>query len=260
MIDIHSHILPALDDGPESFEEAVKLVAALAAAGVTQLVATPRYGPQHTQIDAAEVERRVQALERLLHRQRIFVRLWPGHEASLEVDIERLLVTRTLATINDGPYVLLDLPTLAIPRSLLGLIPRLRRIGFVPILAHVERCTEIRRNTDALVPLVEAGALTQVTVSSLVGGYGPGIRRTAEELLLRNMAHVLASGVHGMRDAPASVEAGLRAAQALVGRERLWELAIGVPQVIVQGGPVLAPHPLPAVRRHDADPMDPWAS
>ena len=260
MIDIHAHILPALDDGPESFEEAVRVVAALAAEGVTQLVATPRYGPRYPQIAAAEVERRVRALERMLHRQRVFVRLWPGHEASMEVEIERLLIAGTLATINDGPYVLLDLPTLAIPPGLPGLIARLRRIGFVPILAHVERCTEIRRSTDALVPLIEAGALTQVTISSLTGGYGPGIRWTAEELLRRDMVHVLASGVHGMRDLPASIEAGLHAAQELVGRERLWELAVGVPQVIVQGGPVLAPRPLPAIPRHDGGPVDDQAS
>lgn len=249
MIDIHSHILPALDDGPESFEEAVRLVTALTAAGITEIVATPRFGPRYPQVDAAEVERRVQALERMLHRQRVSVRLWPGHEASMEVEIERLLISRTLATINDGPYVLIDLPTLAIPKSLPELVTRLRRIGHVPILAHVERCTEIRRSTDALVPLVEAGALTQMTVSSLVGAYGPGIRRTAEELLQRDMVHALASGIHNMQDASASIEAGLRAAEAIVGQERLWELSIGVPQVIVKGAPVLAPRVRPAPRR-----------
>ncbi len=238
----------------------MQLVSALAAAGVTQIVATPRYGPHYTQIDAAEVERRVQALERMLHRQRILVRLWPGHEASMEIDVERLLITRTLATINDGPYVLLDLPTLAIPSSLLDLVARLRLIGHVPILAHVERCTEIRRSTDALVPLIEAGALTQVTVSSLACGYGPGIQRTAEELLQRNMVHVLASGVHGMQDAPASIEAGLRTVQALVGQERLWELTVGVPQVILQGAPVLVPYVRPAPHRPNPGPMDHRAS
>lgn len=238
MFDLHAHILPSVDDGPADLEEALTVLTALARAGVHGIVATPRFCRRYPRLAPEDLHRRARALERLARHAGLSLRIWAGHEVSLNTDIERHLARGAIATVNDGPYVLCDLPTLALPAGLPGVIARLRRDGYIPVLAHPERCTVIRRDPDALVPLVEAGALTQLTLSSLTGSFGPGVRRTAETLLRHNLAHALASGTHSLKDHPSRVAVALRAAELLAGRERVRQMTVDVPRAIIEGLPV----------------------
>jgi protein-tyrosine phosphatase len=248
MFDIHAHILPAIDDGPRTLEEAIQTVSALAAEGITDIVATPHFNDRFPHVPAAEVQERVQALQRVVSQAGIPVRLWTGHEVHLDDEVEDALARSEAATINDGPYVLLELPSHEFPVFLPGLIGRLRMKGFVPVLAHVERYRPTCRDPEVLVPLVEAGALLQVTASSLVGLFGTQVQQTAELLLQRNLAHVFASDAHAMTDRPPMFAAGCREAERLVGRQRVWEMVIDVPRAIVQGVPITPPPVLAPAR------------
>lgn len=239
MFDLHAHILPALDDGPATLEEAITTVSMLAREGVTDVVATPHFDARHPQAPADEVQRRVRALQRIVTQMGVAMRIYAGHAASLAVDVETALARGRLATINDGPYVLLDIPTelarSVLPPSLPGLIERLRRAGYIPVLARVERCPAVHEHPMALAPLVEAGALTQVTAASLVGAHGAAARATAVALLRGNLAHVLASGCHSVTERPPRFAEGVRAAEQIVGQRRAWELSVTTPQAMVLG-------------------------
>ncbi|MGH2515423.1 MAG: tyrosine-protein phosphatase [Ktedonobacterales bacterium] len=250
MFDIHTHILPAVDDGPRTLEEALQTVAALAQEGITDIVATPHFNDRYPHVSAAEVQERVTALQRVTRQAGIAARLWAGHEVHLDAGVEEALSKGIAATINDGPYVLLELPSSDFPVFLEGLIGRLRMKGFIPVIAHAERYRPTRRDPEVLAPLVEAGALLQVTASSLVGLFGAQVQQTAETLLRRNLAHVFASDVHAITDRPPHWASGLRRAEALIGRKRVWEMTVEVPEAIVRGAPVAVPPVLaPAATR-----------
>ncbi|HLY32615.1 MAG TPA: CpsB/CapC family capsule biosynthesis tyrosine phosphatase, partial [Ktedonobacterales bacterium] len=143
-----------------------------------------------------------------------------------------------IATINDGPYILLSLPAAFDPHAVVALIRRLRRSGFAPILAHIERSTLAQYGAQNLRPFVAAGALTQVTLASLVGRYGQASQAAAYGLLRARLAHCLASGARSAQEAQWMPE-GLRVAHSLVGAQRLWELTVEAPATVVAGDPIV---------------------
>ena len=237
MFDLHAHILPMVDDGPQSIEDAVDMLAALAQEGVTDVVATPHYDQLQPHIDAEEARTRTLALQRVARTAGLEIRLWVGHEAHLPAPVELLLARNTLATVNDGPYILLEAPRRRLPADLPALVERLRQVGYVPIFTDIEMCVEVQRNPEALTPLVQAGALTQVALSSLLGARGDEVRQTAEILLTLRLTHVLASSARPGGE-PLRIVEGIQTAQALVGRARTRQLTIETPAAIVRGDPL----------------------
>lgn len=244
MFDVHAHVLPAMDDGPQSVEDALATLATLVAEGITDIVATPHFGEPYPVVAATEVQERVLALQRVARTAGIPVRLYAGHEVRLDARAEHALAHAEAATINDGPYVLVELSGQALPRALVAYIRRMRTVGFVPILAQPERCAEVQRAADALVPAVEAGALVQITAASLAGADGPATRATAAELVRRNLAHVFGTAIHSPGRPPRFAE-GLAFAETLVGPQRVWEMVAAVPHALVDGMPVMPLHILP---------------
>lgn len=246
MFDLQAHLLPALDIGPRTFEDAITLVRALAAEGVTDLLATPYFGEPYPLVEAGEVYTRARALQRMIWRAGIDARLYAGHLVTLDDAGEQALAKGVAATINDGAYALVRLPEPWDPAEIEMRVLRLRRVGVIPIIAHVERMASVRRRVESLEPLIAAGALCQLTLSSLTEAAPPEVRRTAETLLARNLAHVVGSGAHGALVGSPGVAAGLRRAELLIGSQRLWEMTIETPEAIVRGAavqtpPVLAP-------------------
>ena len=125
---------------------------------------------------------------------------------------------------------------------------RLRRVGVIPIIAHVERGASVRRCVEWLEPLLSAGALCQMTLSSLTDAVPPDVRRTAEALLTRNLTHVVGSGAHGALAGSPAIAAGLRRAELLIGSQRLREMTVETPEAVVRGAAVNTPPVLAAAR------------
>ncbi|GEM_PF-1861630 len=259
MVDILARVLPNLpnlgEDEPLSLEEALMAVQQLVREGVTDIVAAADFQPSSAlspacTLSRCELERRVRAFTHLTQSAGCPVRLYAAHVLRLEYGVEEMLVRNIAATINDSPYVLLDLAPSRKPPERMQRLPahlpeqiqRLRVLGFVPVLIHVERYGAIQRNPNLLLPLIEAGALLQVTLASLDGTFGIEAQRTAYILLQRNLAHVLAS------EAPAPdepyVRLGLHIAEQLIGRRRLYELVHDVPEAIIFSAPVEPPPPI----------------
>lgn len=241
MFDIHTHVLPAIDDGPQTVEEALDIIGTLVHEGITNIVATPHYNDSYPHVSASEVRERVEILQRVVHEKGLKVHLWPGHEVSLDADTQEALTSRNASTINGGPYVLLELSKHEFPIFIGSIVSRLCANGFFPVIAHAERYLPVLHDPEVLVPLVEAGAVLQITASSFVGFFGQKVRQTAEVLMRRNLAHVIASDAHAVAvRAPRFVE-GLRAAEQIVGSQRVREMVLYVPQAIVQGKSISVP-------------------
>ncbi len=239
MIDLHSHILPAIDDGARNIGESLSIARAAAQDGTTVIAATP-----HVRFDypttLEEISSGVEALNELLVTERVPVRVVPGAEIALERLRELELDELAAFGLGGNPRALLvEFPYRGWPEKLLDQIGRLRGGGFTVVLAHPERNDAVQRDVSLIELTVASGALIQVTAGSLVGEAGRKSRRTAEEFLARGLCHLLASDVHG----PGVRRTLLGAARGHVGNDQLarW-LTEDVPGAILAGGE-LPPRP-----------------
>lgn len=233
MIDTHLHILPGVDDGPQTIEEMLALAQVLVQEGVHCAVATPHYNDEFPQRPASEIRARVNEAQQVLDRHGIALRLLAGHEALLKPGLVEDVIAGRLATLNGSRYLLLELwNTTWLPETE-RVIFELQAAGFVPVLAHVERYRAIQQDANRLAALVQRGILAQIVAGSLVGMQGRSAQRCAETLLKRGLVHCIASDAHGLQTRVPSILKGLKAARRHVNDARLYTLVETWPGAIV---------------------------
>lgn len=233
MIDTHLHILPNVDDGPETMEETLALARALVQEGIRAAVATPHYNDEFPQRPAAEIGMRVREVQQALNAHNIPLWLYAGHEALIKPGLVDDIREGRLATLNGSRYLLLELWNTSWVPETERVIFELQVAGFVPVIAHPERCRAIQQDFNRLGALVRQGVLAQVTAGSLTGRWGKTIQRCAEGLLKKGFVHCIASDAHGVRKRPIDVREGLRRAEQLIGKARLAGLIETWPAAIV---------------------------
>jgi protein-tyrosine phosphatase len=235
MIDLHSHILPGVDDGPATLEESLEIARRAAADGVRVIAATPHVRDDYP-TRPATMERLVGELRTAIAGEGIDIDLRPGGEIAIDW-LDRLsdddLVSFGLA--GSRHYLLLEFPYAGWPLSLHEWVFRLVTRRITPVIAHPERNADVQANPDELRPLVDAGALVQITAASLDGRIGRSSRAAAKALIEQGLAHLLASDAH----TPDIREAGLLAAAEAVGDADLarW-LTLEMPTAIVTDAPL----------------------
>ena len=233
MIDTHLHILPGVDDGPETMQESLTLAQMLVQEGIQAAIATPHYNDEFPQRSAAEIRERVNYLQQELDRHAIPLRLFAGHEALIKAGLFEDIQAGRLATLNGSSYLLLELWTSTWLPETERVIFELRAHGIVPIVAHPERYRAIQQDPSRLAALLEQGALAQLTASSLAGMQGNTTRRCAETLLKQGLIHCIASDAHGLHRRPPGVIRGLERARELVGQVRVYQMIQAQPAAIL---------------------------
>ena len=243
MIDLHSHILPALDDGPETIEGSLELASAAVADGIRAIAATPHVRDDYP-TTADEMETALARFRAAVAEAEIELDVLPGGELELgrlSLPPEEL---RRFGLGGSRAHVLVETPYYGWPLDLGERLFHLRATGITPVLAHPERNPNVQADSDGrLRPLVETGTLVQLTAASVDGRLGRRARDASMRLLELELAHLIASDAHA-----ASVRAvGMSAAAAAVGDDALagW-LTHDVPAAIVADEP--SP-PRPAARR-----------
>ena len=240
MIDLHTHLLPRLDDGAATLAEAAEMARAVVREGVTIAAATPHVRADYP-TDAETMEAGVAALRNALVAAEVPLDVRTGGELSLDF-IGRLDATeiRRFGLAGNPGYLLLEFPYLGWPLQLESQVQDLRSDGIVAVLAHPERNGDVHERPERLQTIVEAGALVQMTAGSLAGALGSRAKLTAFALLNRDLVHLVATDVHS----PVFRAGGFAGALRALGDEELgrW-LVEGVPAAIVAGTP-LPPKPL----------------
>ena len=233
MIDTHLHILPGVDDGPETIQESLTLAQALVQEGIQYAIATPHYNDEFPQRSAAEIRERVYRLQQELDRNGIPLRLFSGHEALIKAGLLEDIQAGRLATLNGSSYLLLELWTNTWLPETEQVIFHLRAHGIIPIIAHPERYHTIQQDPHRLAALLQQGALAQLTASSLTGMQGNTARRCAETLLKQGLIHCIASDAHGLHRRPPGVIRGLERARELIGQVRVYQMIQVQPAAIL---------------------------
>lgn len=201
MIDIHCHILPYLDDGPQIMDDALQLATIALEQGIKKIIATPHTQNGEYSISVAHVKETVDLFNRELAKHQIPIVVSPGHEIRVTSQFESdLLQGKYLFLDKKQKYILIEFPINFVPSNVGQIVENLSYDGIVPIIAHPERNTIFYKNPKLLFELVEKGALTQITANSVIGKFGSKIQKSALKLLKNHLTHCIASDAHDTKN------------------------------------------------------------
>lgn len=235
MIDIHCHLLPGLDDGPDSLEESLEMAQMAIEDGITHVVATPHANDRFPFLPEL-IQRRRDELQ-----QRIGDRLALATGCDFHLSFENLEDVRTNPakyTINQRNYLLVEFASFSIPPSMDDTLHQLQLLGVQPIITHPERNGLLCGNPKRLQGWLERGCYTQVTAQSLLGRFGEAARYWAEAWLDQDRVHFIASDAHSPKSRPPRLREAYQAVAARRGEEVAQALFHDNPLAAFEGRPL----------------------
>jgi tyrosine-protein phosphatase YwqE len=193
--DVHSHLLPAIDDGVQSFEEALDVIRALKKAGYKKLVTTPHISLEQFPNTRDGILAKHEELLNFLQVSGETIDLHAAAEYYLDENFTELARHKQLLTFGNN-YVLFETSHMFKPAGLADVVKLLQDAGYRPVLAHPERYAYLWNHPEQFAPMRATGVLFQVNLLSLAGHYTPLVQKTAEYLLEHSLVDVLGSDTH----------------------------------------------------------------
>ncbi|MGL4607777.1 MAG: tyrosine-protein phosphatase [Eubacteriaceae bacterium] len=220
MIDLHTHILPKIDDGSTSIEESIAMMREAKVQGFEALVLTPHYMLYTDyQSDWETNENQLKILKERAKAEKIDLYLFLGNEVYYDPEIISQIGEKKFTTINKSHYYLVEtMRKNSNPIHWETFLFQLQGKGYTPIIAHPERYDFVQENPNVLRELIKHGSLVQMNILSLVGAYGETAKATAEVLLTHGMVHFLSTDAHQVK-AYEKFHRAKEIAIALVGEE-----------------------------------------
>lgn len=236
MIDLHTHILPAVDDGVRTIGEAIDFARMAAADGTRTVVATPHCKEGFYANDRPTVLAAVASLRAALYAEGISLELLPGAEVHIGPDlVERVRDGRAPTLADNGRTLLLELSMTQYPVDLESLVFQLKLAGIIPVLAHPERIRYFQDDVARYESVIRMGAYGQITTGSILGIFGEETQEFSEELLARRLVHVLASDAHNLRGRPPTLSRALEATAALTDEAEARRMVEEAPRALLDG-------------------------
>jgi len=196
MIDIHSHILPSIDDGSSSIEESIELLKKAVSYGVTDVVVTPHFIIGSYDADNEKKRMLFEELKKRIVEENLKIQLYLGNEVFVEPNLLELLKFGKITTIHESKYLLFEVPRLDVYQGLDEIVFYLQNAGLKPILAHPERYKMIQKDPNIAVKLREEGVLFQANIGSFVGTYGKTVQETVLLLARHHLIDFVSSDIH----------------------------------------------------------------
>ncbi|QQK80453.1 tyrosine protein phosphatase [Salicibibacter cibi] len=220
MIDIHSHILPGIDDGAPHMQESLSMARQAVADGITHMIATPHHRNGHFDNEKKGIMEQVQRLNDAIVDERLPLMVLSGQETRVYGEMVEGLRTGELCTLVDGGhYLFVELPSDHVPRYTGRLLYDLLQAEVVPVIVHPERNMQILKDPAWLYEMVKGGAVTQVTAASVTGDFGKTIRKFSDQLIENNLTHFVASDTHTTTKRPNRLRAAYEALENKYGTD-----------------------------------------
>lgn len=197
-IDIHSHILPGVDDGADSLETSLKMLHMAAQDGISRIILTPHSKPWHGRRSSIEVADRVGRLRDRLQEERLDLKLYAGNELYYRSGLLEELENGLAGTLADSHYVLVEFEPSAEYDYIRNGVYTLLTGGYYPVVAHVERYKNVCAKKTGVSELIEMGCFIQVNAGSVTGKYGFGAARLTRKLLRQGLVHFVATDAHDL--------------------------------------------------------------
>ena len=236
MIDLHSHLLPGIDDGASSMEEALSLARIAVADGLTHMVLTPHVHPGRFDNHAQSIQPVFAAFEAALVDADIKLSVKTAGEVRLSAEVLAMCASNQLPFLGewDGKRVmLLELPHSHIPPGSDKLVKWLLGRDILPMIAHPERNKGVMSDIAKLAPFLEMGCLFQLTAMSVTGEFGPQAKQVADEMLDKGWVTVMATDAHNCDRRPPILSKAVSAAAELIGDVEAKRLVWGNPAKII---------------------------
>jgi protein-tyrosine phosphatase len=235
MIDIHSHILPGLDDEAASMEESIAMARCAVTGGIKQMVATPHV-KSRTYPSRELILSVLAKLQKELKKNDIPLVVMPGGEYNLEPELPGRLARGEVLTINDtGRYLLVELPPSSVPDYTATVLKELQVEGVTPVIAHPERNYVFMSDYSRLYELVADGSLVQLTAGSLTGYYYTEVTAAARAFLEQGWVHFIASDAHNRSGQLLQFEIAAKEMLQLFGDGERRRLLVSNPQRALRG-------------------------
>ena len=245
MIDLHCHILPGIDDGPQTWEESLKMADLAVGDGIRTLVATPHLFPHRT-VDPGECNDRQTIIQKIeefrarLAAAQIPLEILPGCDFPLSQEGLDLLDEDQVITINDGRrYLLLEFPDTSLPPATEDICYALQSRGLTPIITHPERHMVIQERPEKLGRLLDLGCLAQLTAASLTGLFGRRVADLSRTLVKKGYIHLLASDAHSSRGRKPLLSAAVTLLSRIIGPDKAQAMVTTIPAKIIRGEDII---------------------
>jgi len=223
MIDIHSHIIPNIDDGARSLDEALDMLRMAIDQGVTTQVLTPHIHLGRFNNAKPQIIKAFEQFKQEVDKANLNINLLLGAECHIGPEIMQLVAQDAIPCL--GEYqgkrtFLLEFPRTDIPFGSDNLVKWLLSKNYLPIIVHPERNSTFLNNRNKLQTFIDLGCPLQITASSITGKFGTDVQQMCEELLLADQVSAIASDCHNLKGRKPDLIEGVNASASIVGNEK----------------------------------------
>jgi Capsular polysaccharide biosynthesis protein len=196
MIDIHSHIIPGIDDGAKNIEMTLDMLKNAEKNGTKEIIATPHYLLEYGEAKINEVKEHVKEINTLLEKENVDVKVYSGQEVYFSERILEDYIQGNIGTMNDSKYMLIEFDMHKFDDNIFNTLYELQVRDIVPIIAHPERYKFFREQPSFINSFIDEGYLFQVNAGSIEGRFGDSIKKTANIFLDNNIYNFIGSDAH----------------------------------------------------------------
>jgi len=220
MVDIHSHIIPRIDDGSKSMEMTLEMLKNAEKEGTKEIVATPHYLLEYGEATIEEVKNYVKEINAVLESEKIDLKVYSGQEVYFTEKIIKDYIEGNIGTINDSMYMLIEFPMNNFENNIFDVLYELQVRNIIPIIAHPERYKPFIKKPVLINDFINQGYLFQVNVGSIMGKFGEDVRKTANLFLSNHIYNFIGSDAHNIK----SRNTGLKDALDLLNKDMTVEI------------------------------------
>ena len=216
MIDIHSHLIPNVDDGAKSPEETIELIKEAREAGITDIILTPHYIINSYEQNAETLILLKDKLQQIINSENIKVNLHIGMEVYITDNLVEILKQNKILTLAGSKYLLMELP--------LNTNVQYLDMVIFKLIAHPERYKFVQEDPSKVRELIESGCLIQSNIGSILGIYGKKAKKTIKYLLKNDLINFIATDTHRKNTIYPLLEKGIKKIEKITGKEKAEEL------------------------------------
>lgn len=234
MIDIHSHLIPNVDDGSRSVEETVKMIKEARHAGFTDIILTSHYMEECYEPEEEVIELWTEQLQKVIDNESIEIKLYTGNEVYITENVIELLKNNKVATLANSRYLLIELPLNSNVKYAEEVIFHLKSLGIIPIIAHPERYSYIQKDITEVENLIKQGCLIQSNFGSIIGIYGKEAKKAIHKLLKNDVVHFLGSDCHKPNTIYKNMQEIMKELNKIISRDQIFKITVKNPKMILE--------------------------
>lgn len=224
MIDIHSHLMPNVDDGAKSVEEAIELIKEAKVEGITDIILTPHYIIDSYEQNIETLNHLKDKLQQMIKNENVDINLHIGMEVYITNNLVEIFKQNKILTLAGSKYILIELPMNTYVQYLDMVVFKLIENNIIPIIAHPERYKFVQENPKNLKKLLDSGCLIQSNIGSILGIYGKKAKKTIKYLLKNDLINFLATDTHRRKTIYPLLKKGIKKIEKITGKEKAQEL------------------------------------